>query len=142
MQGKIEHIKSFTQILFLVFATIFWQGCKTISSSIPATTMDKDIVGSWEGCDGRVVTFTKQKSGEIIGRYTHLGGLGEYRFTQDEIGYKVAQKELGTYTGLVKWRNATGEVTWKKVMITIEDNVYKDNNSDGCSKEMKRIGQR
>jgi hypothetical protein len=132
-------MKPFVPILIFAFCITLWSGCKTQSVGTGISNINTDIVGSWEGCDGRVVTFTKEENGEIYGRYTQLGGLKKYNFSQDEIGYQVVKQSLGTYTGSVKWRSTTGTETWKKVTITIEGDTYKDDSSDGCSKNMKRI---
>jgi hypothetical protein len=128
-------------LLFALFATLF-AGCKTTSTgpiiSTPSPSIDQDIIGSWEGCDGRVITFAKEGN-EIIGRYIKLGGLERYKFTLNEEGYRLTWQSAGNYTGTVKWQNPSGNETWKKVSITINNNAYKDSTSDPCSKEMKRV---
>ena len=75
----------------------------------------------------------------IIGRYTKLGGLKTYKFTVDEIGYKLVEDSPGNYSGLVKWQNLSGRETWKAVTVHIENNTYRDNSSDPCSKKITRI---
>ena len=132
-------MKTFGQILILICCCTLWTGCKTQSIGTPVSNPNRDIIGSWEGCDGRVITFSRDEDGEITGHYSQLGELEKYNFSQDEIGYKVTQQSAGTYTGLVKWRSTAGAETWKKVTITIEGGSYKDNSSDGCSKNMKRL---
>ncbi|APY12214.1 hypothetical protein BWZ22_13705 [Seonamhaeicola sp. S2-3] len=105
---------------------------------ISSPTIDQDIMGSWEGCDGRVITFTKEDD-KVIGRYTKLGGLEKYKFTLNEVGYRLKEQSVGNYIGTVKWQNLSGKETWKKVIVSIENNIYADNQSDACSKEMKRV---
>lgn len=114
--------------------------CKTSStgSMISSPTIDQDIMGSWEGCDGRVITFTKEDN-KVIGRYTKLGKLEKYKFTLNEVGYRLKEQSVGNYTGTVKWQNLSGNETWRNVTVTIENNIYTDNQSDACSKEMKRV---
>jgi len=104
---------------------------------LQASVGGADLLGSWVGCDGRVVTFT-QEGGQYIGRYTALGGLGTYHFTPNEIGYKATQAADGTYVGQVKWRYTNGDHQWRPLKITIKGNQYSDEGSDGCSKNMKR----
>ena len=137
-------------ILILLVAFTVWVACKTTATApIGGPSVNNDIIGSWEGCDGRVITFTKQKpltqnnqrthKDSIIGRYTKLGGLKTYKFTVDEIGYKLVEDSLGNYSGLVKWQNLSGKETWKVVTIHVQGDTYKDDNSDSCSKEITRI---
>lgn len=125
-------------LLFSVCLTL-WTGCKTTSTAPVVSPVNQNIIGSWEGCDGRVITFTEEENAEITGRYTKLGGLGKYKFTLNEIGYRLTQQSPGNYTGTVKWQDLSGNETWKKVSITIENDVYTDNSSDSCSQEMKRV---
>ncbi len=126
---------------FIIFAcaTVLLANCKSVSPTAEVPATSQSIIGSWEGCDGRVVTFTKDDEGKYLGRYTALGRLGTYQFTKDEIGYEVMQKGTGTYTGRVKWKDTSGYESWRKVEITIENNVYSDSGSDRCSREMKRV---
>lgn len=129
-------MKTITYILLLALFT----ACKTSStgSMISSPTIDQDIMGSWEGCDGRVITFTKEDN-KVIGRYTKLGKLEKYKFTLNEVGYRLKEQSVGNYTGTVKWQNLSGNETWRNVTVTIENNIYTDNQSDACSKEMKRV---
>jgi len=102
-------------------------------------TMSSGIVGSWQGCDGRIVTFT-QKGDSIIGRYTTLGGLERFGFAQDEIGHKLSSEEDGSYVGLVKWRAINiKQPTWRAVKVTINGNIYQDKGSDRCGRDMTRF---
>ena len=39
-----------------------WVGCKSVSPV--ATSTNYGIIGSWEGCDGRVVTFSADENGK------------------------------------------------------------------------------
>jgi hypothetical protein len=96
-----------------------------------------ELAGSWEGCDGRVVTFTLE-NGQYIGRYSKLGGLGSYHFTINEIGYKATRTPEGKYVGQVKWRWTSGQQEWRPNTITIIGNNYTDTGSDSCSRQMKR----
>ncbi|AEM71780.1 hypothetical protein Murru_2754 [Allomuricauda ruestringensis DSM 13258] len=132
-------MKTLKRIILAIFAT-FFAGCKvtSVEPMISTPSIDRNIIGSWEGCDGRVITFTNENN-EIIGRYTKLGGLERYMFNIDEIGYKLTEQKPGTYFGTVKWQSLSGNETWKKVTVTIENNVYTDNQSDACSKEMERV---
>lgn len=137
-------------ILFLLVTFPIWIACKTTTTApIGGPSVNNDIIGSWEGCDGRVITFTKKEprmpnnqrtqKDSIIGRYTKLGGLKTYKFTVDEIGYKLVEDSPGNYSGLVKWQNLSGRETWKAVTIHVQGDTYRDDNSDNCSKEIKRI---
>ena len=130
--------------ILLAISLAILSGCKAIS--VNSSAVDNSIIGSWEGCDERIITFTKEenptadgKDGEIIGRYTKLGKLERYKFTQNEIGYKLTEQGPGLYIGTVKWQDPNGNETWKKVSITIEDSTYKSDGSDRCSEEMKRV---
>lgn len=120
--------------LFSVFL-ILLANCKTTSVLITKN----DIVGTWEGCDGRQIVFSENTEGEIIGHLAKLGKLERYKFTLNEEAYRVKKQSHGVYTGVVKWQNLNGKETWEKVTITIENDVYTDDGSDSCSKEMKRI---
>ena len=51
------------------------------------------LIGSWKGCDGRVIEF-KPEGGELIGRYTALGGLGACAFSIGEVGYRATRSEV------------------------------------------------
>jgi len=126
----------FCMISFVCCATF---SCKSTSSVHLPSAAETSILGSWEGCDGRVITFRRGPGGEILGRYSELGGLERYRFTQDEVGYRIREKTPGTYEGKVKWQNTQGSETWKTVAITIQNNEYSDNSSDPCSNYMTRI---
>ena len=127
------------KLLIFACATVFLANCKSMSPSIKAPSKSQSIIGSWMGCDGRIVTFMKNNEGKYIGRYTDLGGLKTYKFTKNEIGYEVIQESPGSFSGKVKWRDTSGNESWKNVDITIENNVYSDSGSDHCSKEMKRV---
>ena len=116
-----------------------WVGCKSVGPV--ATSTNYGIIGSWEGCDGRVVTFSTDENGEIIGRYTKLGGLGRYKFTLNEVGFHLLQQNPGTYVGQVKWRNTVGTETRKDETIIVENNILKTSSSDDCSKELIRVEQ-
>ncbi|MDC7995314.1 hypothetical protein [Altibacter sp. HG106] len=130
-----------TKILLMVvlLSIVLLGSCKSTSTApLMGANTNTNIIGSWEGCDGRVVTFFEEDS-EIIGRYTELGGLTRYRFTENEVGYRLTEQQPGQYLGMVKWQDQSGNETWKKVSITIKNNTYNDNSSDNCSKDMKRI---
>jgi len=96
------------------------------------------LLGSWRGCDGRVVTFVYE-GGEYIGRYTSLGGLAPYHFTLNEVGYRARQQPDGRYVGQVKWRWTSGASQWRPNVITISGNSYRDSGSDSCSTAMSRL---
>ncbi|WP_318312711.1 hypothetical protein [Flagellimonas crocea] len=128
------------KILLVVLLAIsfgFWVGCKSVNP--PVSYTNKDIIGSWEGCDGRVVTFSKDENGGVLGRYSKLGGLGRYRFSLNEIGFHITQKKPGTYVGQVKWKNTMGNETWREETIEVEGNILKTTSSDNCGKELKRV---
>ena len=128
------------KLLILACCTAFLMTyCKSADTVSETPSKDRSIIGSWKGCDGRVVTFSKDENDEIVGRYNALGRLGAYHFSENEIGYRVTLKAAGSYEGKVKWRSTSGDVSWKNVSIKIEDNTYTDSGSDNCSKEMKRI---
>tara|TARA_R100001369_G_scaffold82220_1_gene113785 strand:+ start:968 stop:1450 length:483 start_codon:yes stop_codon:yes gene_type:complete len=151
-------MKVFRSILLLAISCALWISCKTTATApIASSSNHNDIIGSWEGCDGRIITFSKTKplatpsSSEttqnngltkkdfIIGRYSKLGGLTRYQFTQNEIGYKLIEKSPGHYTGMVKWQDLSGIETWKEVTIHVDNDTYRDDNSDSCSKVITRI---
>ena len=99
------------------------------------------LVGSWVGCDGRVVTFTHEgdeHTGQFVGKYTNLGGLGRFHFEADEVGYVATQRSANEYTGQVKWRSVDGNLYWKPNEITISGDNYFDNGSDPCARTMRR----
>lgn len=101
--------------------------------------VNQSILGSWEGCDGRTVTYTIEND-QIIGRLTKLGNLATYGFKADEVGFILEDKTNGVYDGKVKWRYKDDEKEyWKNVTIKVEGNNYVDKGSDPCSKQMKRI---
>jgi hypothetical protein len=96
------------------------------------------ILGSWEGCDGRVVTYT-QIGDSIFGKYTVLARLKSVGFELDEVGYKLKKQQSGIYSGAVKWRTrGQSKVEWKPVQITLSGQSYTDKGSDSCSKVMNR----
>lgn len=114
--------------------------CKSTGLATAPAPIEHSILGSWEGCDGRVVTFTREPDGLILGHYSELGGLGKYGFTRLEEGYRIRRQGRGTYNGKVKWRDTNGNASWKNVEITIEiDNVFRSDGSDSCSAEMTRL---
>ena len=131
---KVKKIKF---ILFLSLSFGIWVSCKSINPI--ATSTYTDIIGSWEGCDGRVVTFYTNENGEIEGRYAKLGELGRYKFTLDEVGFHLSQQNPGTYVGQVKWKNTMGKETWRDETIIVENNILKTSSSDDCSKELTRV---
>lgn len=137
MAEKINYQKKGFQLLLLIAISILGVGCKSIDAA--DTPISKTIIGSWKGCDGRIITFQKEGNDQIIGRYTELGNLGQYGFEKNEIGYKVRQQQLGTYTGSVKWRSSGESESWKNITITIAGKSYQDNGSDSCAKEMERV---
>ena len=111
--------------------------CKSISPI--ATSTNTNIIGSWEGCDGRVVTFYTNENGEIEGRYSKLGGLGRFKFSLNEVGFRLSKKSPDIYVGQVKWRNTMGEATWKDETITVENRILKTTSSDDCSTELVKV---
>ncbi len=125
------------KIVLLACCSLLWMSCKTVSST--GTPAAETIIGSWEGCDGRVVTFSSEENGEIVGRYSKLGGLARYGFEVNETGYKLRRRAAGTYAGTVKWRTTSGSVSWKKVTVSIQGDTYLDDSSDSCAKEMTRV---
>ncbi|MHA7832701.1 MAG: hypothetical protein ACX93O_16520 [Flagellimonas sp.] len=129
--------KKFKFIVLLSLSLGIWAGCKSVNPIVTST--NPDIIGSWEGCDGRVVTFYTNENGEIEGSYSKLGGLGRYKFTLDEVGFHLSQQNRGTYVGQVKWRSTLGKETWKDETIIVEGNVLKTSSSDDCSKELTRV---
>ena len=151
-------MKVFKSVLLLAISCTLWSSCKTTATApISSSSNHNNIIGSWEGCDGRIITFSKTKplatpsssetkhnkrltkKDSIIGRYSKLGGLTRYQFTQNEIGYKLIEKSRGHYTGMVKWQDLSGTETWKEVTIHVDNDTYRDDNSDSCSKVIKRI---
>ncbi len=133
-------MKQATSYFLVLLLAVLWQGCSSTKPTTTPTVQNQSILGSWEGCDGRIVAFSEGEGDEIIGRYTELGRLGMYKFTQNEIGYKVTEQKPGIYSGTVKWRTTTGKESWKKLTITIQNNDFmSDNGSDKCSQEMERV---
>ncbi len=132
-------MKTLNIVLFFCAYITLNTACKTTSINLITPEPDQDIIGSWEGCDGRVVKFSKKDNDKIVGHYMGLGRLDKYKFTLNEEGYRLSQQSSGVYKGLVKWKTVSGEETWEEVTITVENNIYKDSGSDSCSKEMKRI---
>lgn len=130
-------MKKIRLIVLLSISFITLAGCKSVDSVV--SSANTDIIGSWEGCDGRVVTFYKDERGEIKGRYTQLGGLGKYNFSLNEVGFRLSRKSPGVYVGQVKWRNTIGKETWKDETITVENNILKTTSSDDCSTELAKV---
>ena len=104
----------------------------------PPEQMSGELLGSWLGCDGRVVTFTLE-NGQYFGRYDNIGGLGSYGFQVGEIGFRAQRRPDGTYVGDVKWRWANGDFQWRENTITIKGDEYSDTASDSCSNRMTRL---
>ncbi|MEM7186018.1 MAG: hypothetical protein AAF466_05100 [Bacteroidota bacterium] len=129
-------MKSLTYLVALGI-TLSIMACST-QKTIPAPKT-YSLIGQWEGCDGRIIEFTKEDD-IIIGRCIALGGLGTYGFTLNEVGYEVEAQGNNTYKGRVKWRK-TGQKDpfWKNVEITIDGNSYEDQGSDSCGREMARV---
>ncbi len=99
--------------------------------------VSSDLLGIWQGCDGRQVTFTLE-DGQYVGRYTALGGLGSYGFTLGEIGYRFTLQPDGSYVGDVEWRGSNFQ-EWRPDKATVAGDRYRDTGSDGCSREMTRV---
>jgi hypothetical protein len=122
--------------------TQFLNAAATVERNIQwvsvAATPSTQLVGSWRGCDGRVVTFVNEGGG-FVGRYTALGGLPRVGFTLNEIGYRARLQSAGRYVGDVKWRWPGGRQNWVSNTITISGNSYRDTGSDSCSRSMTRI---
>ena len=131
---KVKKIK-FIPLIFI--SLLIFGSCKSVSPVVSST--NTDIIGSWEGCDGRVVSFYTNENGEIEGRYSKLGGLGRFKFAVDEIGFLLTQTSTGVYTGKVKWRNTSGAATWRDETIVVENNILKTSGSDACGNEMTRV---
>ncbi|WP_036385317.1 hypothetical protein [Muricauda sp. MAR_2010_75] len=131
---KVKKIK-FIPLIFI--SLLIFGSCKSVSPVVSST--NTDIIGSWEGCDGRVVSFYTNENGEIEGRYSKLGGLGRFKFAVDEIGFFLTQTSTGVYTGKVKWRNTSGAATWRDETIVVENNILKTSGSDACGNEMTRV---
>lgn len=130
-----EKKRKFILVLSISFG--IWVGCKSVNPVV--TSANTSIIGSWEGCDGRVVSFYTNENGEIEGRYSKLGGLDRFKFTVDEIGFFLTQKSPGVYTGKVKWRNTAGAATWRDETIMVENDILKTSSSDDCSKELTKV---
>ena len=120
----------FTIVIFLTTIACGTQKTQTV--------FDPAILGSWRGCDGRVVAFTVEDD-KIIGRYENIGSLGTFGFTQNEIGYELSSKGNSTYEGRVKWGKSDHKKFWKPVIIKVTGNTYTDKGSDACSEKMKRV---
>lgn len=133
-------VKKIKFIVLLSLSLGIWVSCTSVNPVVTKT--NTDIIGSWEGCDGRVVTFYIDENGEIEGRYSKLGGLGRYKFTLDEVGFHLSQQSPGTYVGQVKWRNTTGKETWRDETIVVENNILKTSSSDDCSTKLTKVENR
>ena len=102
-------------------------------------TIERGIIGSWQGCDGRVVTFSEEGD-SIIGRYSELNGLERFGFSKNEIGYKLIKEGTNSFVGQVKWRAINiKQPTWRAVKATINGNTYQDKGSDRCGRDMTRV---
>ena len=131
-------MKTHYLLLSLLILTMVMVGCGVKKQ----TVINNSIIGSWEGCDGRVITFT-QEGDSILGHYTKLNGLERFGFSQNEIGYKLIRESVGSYTGQVKWRAINiKEPTWRAVKVSIHENTYQDIGSDRCGREMTRIKEK
>ncbi len=122
------------------YSCLTWNACdelRKLERELATPKNWDDLIGSWVGCDGRMVTFTLE-NGEYIGRYTKLGGLEPYHFKVNEIGYKAKRNLEGKYVGQVKWRWTSGKKRWSPNTITINGNKYTDSGSDSCSRKMDR----
>lgn len=96
------------------------------------------LVGSWQGCDGRVVTFTLR--GETVaGRYIAMGRLGQYGFKLGDIGYEFKRHADGTYIGKVLWRGPGDRTEWRNSKITLHGDTLTDTGADSCSGTMTRV---
>ncbi|PKA82824.1 hypothetical protein ATE92_0963 [Ulvibacter sp. MAR_2010_11] len=126
-------------IKVLLTAFVISMGLVFCGTQKQQVNTNRSIIGSWQGCDGRVVTFTR-KGDSILGHYTELNGLERFGFTRNEIGHKLIKESAGSYSGLVKWRAVNiKEPTWRTVNVFINGNVYKDQGSDRCGRDMTRI---
>ncbi|MEM8810166.1 MAG: hypothetical protein AAGF01_29450 [Cyanobacteria bacterium P01_G01_bin.38] len=121
--------------------TLFAASFACVYANPPTFAVESDdLLGSWEGCDGRIVTFTLEDD-QYVGRYTELGGLGWFHFTENEIGYTATQAVDGEYVGQVSWRSTSGTQAWHSNTIQIEGDQYFDTGSDACSTEMIRTSE-
>ena len=109
--------------------------------SPPPVQHANHILGSWQGCDGRIVTSTEE-GGEFVGRYTALGGLGGFGFKINEVGYRLRLQSDGSFTGEVKWRWTDGRSQWRAMTASVSGDVYRDSGSDSCSRQMTRVKRR
>lgn len=125
-------------LLFSLYLAIC-MGCKTTYMPKKLSSTSENIIGFWKGCDDRIIAFSKDQNGDIVGRYIQIGGLAKYKFVINEVGYRITEQSPGIYTGTVKWRDNNGNESWKKVTISIKNNTYRDDSSDPCSKEMTKV---
>ena len=124
-------------VIAIVILASFSCASKKVVTSKPETI--PNIIGFWKGCDERVIAFI-QENDSIYGICKELGGLAEYGFEEDEVGYKVVVKENGVYQGKVKWRyKDKPNASWKNVEIKIDNNSYSDKGSDRCGANMNRV---
>ena len=96
MKNKMKLLSKYLVLLLMILIV----SCG-VKSKQPL--VNQSILGSWEGCDGRTVTYTIEND-QIIGRLTKLGTLATYGFKVDEVGFMLENKTNGVYKGKVKWR--------------------------------------
>jgi hypothetical protein len=103
-----------------------------------------DLLGIWQGCDGRKVEFT-QEGDAFVGRYIALGNLGAYKFQVGEVGYRhrLLDSQAQTYQGQDKWRRSDPESTfyWRDSVIRMSADAdsFSDSGADQCSATMARV---
>ena len=107
------------------------------STQLPPSP-NQQLLGRWQGCDGRIVEFT-ETGGVLRGAYVALGGVGAYGFRLGEVGYEARQVSPGVYEGRVLWKGGSATPQWRPNRITIQGDDYGDTASDSCSRNMKRV---
>ncbi|MCU7836753.1 MAG: hypothetical protein KZQ83_16075 [gamma proteobacterium symbiont of Taylorina sp.] len=113
-------------------------GIKVSSQPFEVSVGSDKLIGSWEGCDGRVVRFS-YNNGRYEGRYTELGGLAPYHFTEGELGFIAIKNSDGSYSVEVKWRwlSSPDRIDWKPSTITVKGGT--DTGSGSCSAGFQSI---
>ncbi len=119
-------------------ASYIVNNCNCSGSTQVSPLENQQLLGRWQGCDGRVVEFTEDR-GVLRGAYIALGGLGTYGFRIGQAGYEARQVSPGLYEGRVLWMGAATTPQWRPNRITIQGDDYKDTGSDSCSQNMKRV---
>lgn len=127
------------KILRFILIALMISSCASKKIVVKQAITPPNIIGSWKGCDERIVEFVKEED-SIFGICRRLGGLSAFGFQENEIGYKITHLGDGEYQGKVKWRfKDDTTVKWRNVKITIDNDTYTDQGSDKCGSKMTKV---